>query len=73
MTNISHTVFSDAFSRMNFFILMKSSLKFVPKGRIDSIPTLDNGLRHRIGEKPLFEPMLTWSTAAYMYHQDSES
>ena len=37
MTDISQTIFSDAFSWMK---CLKISLKFVPKGPIDNIPVL---------------------------------
>ena len=37
MAAISQTIFSDAFSSMkSFFIVIKISLKFVPKGPIDN-------------------------------------
>ena len=54
-----------------FCILIKISLKFVLKGPIDNIPALaiDNiPAWRRIGDKPLFEPMLIWFTNAYMQH-----
>ena len=52
-----------------FDILIKISLKFVPKGLIDNNPALVEIMAWRqIGDKPLSEPMLTWSTDAYMRH-----
>ena len=47
MAAISQTIFSDAFSWMESCILIKISLKFVPKGPTDYNPALfflDNGL-----------------------------
>ena len=41
MEVISQKIVSDAFSRKNFFcILIKISLKFVPKGQINNNPAL---------------------------------
>ena len=40
MATISQTMFSDAFSRMKFRILIKISLKFVPKSLTDNNPAL---------------------------------
>ena len=40
MTTILQMIFSDAFSSMKFCILIKISLKFIPKGPIDHIPAL---------------------------------
>ena len=49
----------------------KFQLKFVPEGRpIDNNPKLVQIMAwHRIGDKPLSEPMLTRFTDAYMRHQ----
>ena len=50
-----------------FYILIKISLKFVPKGRVDNNPALVKIMTWcRIGDKPLSEPMLTQFTDAYM-------
>ena len=50
-------------------ILIKISLKFVPKGSIDINPVLVQVMAwHRIGDIPLCEPMLTLITDAYMRH-----
>ena len=56
----------DSFIFMNekFCILIKISLKFVPKCLINNIP-LD---WHQIGNKPLSEPILALFTDAYMRH-----
>ena len=43
--------------------------KFVPKGPIDNNWALVQIMAwHRIGDKPLSEPVLTWFTDAYMHH-----
>ena len=52
-----------------FCILIKISLKFVPKGPIDNNPALIQIMAwHRIGDKPLSEPMLTQFADAYIQH-----
>ena len=52
-----------------FCILIKISLKCVPKGPIDNIPALVQIMAWcRIGDKPLSEPMLMQFTDAYMRH-----
>ena len=54
------------FREWKFCILIKISLKFVPKGPIDNIPPLVQIMAWRqIGDKPLSEPILTQSTDAY--------
>ena len=48
--------------------LIQMSLKFVPKGLIDNTSALVQVMAwHRIGDKPLPEPMLTHFTDAYMH------
>ena len=55
-----------------FCILIKISLKFVPKGPIDNDPALVKIMAwRRIGDKPLSEPMLALFTDAYMRHSAS--
>ena len=50
-----------------FWILIKNSLKFVPKVPIDNNSALDNIMAwRRIGDKPLCEPVLMRFTDAYM-------
>ena len=50
-------------------ILIKISLKFVTRNRIDNKPALVQVIAWcRIGNKPLSEPMLTRFTDAYMRH-----
>ena len=52
-----------------FCILIKISLKFVPKNSTDYNPALVQIMAwRRIGDKPLSEPMLTRLTDAYMRH-----
>ena len=51
-----------------FCIVIKISLKFVPKGPIDNIPALFQIMAWRLtGTKPLYEPMLP-QFKAYMQH-----
>ena len=53
---------------------MKISLKFVPKGPINNIPSLvQKMVWRRSGDKPLSEPMLAYLTDAYMRHSASMS
>ena len=52
-----------------FFILIKISLKLVPKGPIDNNPALVNIMALRqIGDKPLSGAMLTPFTNTFMWH-----
>ena len=49
------------FLNENVWILLKLSLKFVPKVRINNIPALDQIMAwRRPGDKPLSEPMMVW-------------
>ena len=51
-------VFKDIFLNENVWILIKISLKFVPKGPINNIPALVQMMAwRRSGDKPLSEPM----------------
>ena len=62
-------VFRSIFVNEKFCILVKISLKFVPKGPIDNNPAqVQIMVWCRLGDKPLSEPMLTWFTDAYMRH-----
>ena len=74
----------DTFKRIflyeNVRILIKISLKFVPKGPINNNPALVQIMAWRwSGDKPLSEPMMVqimawrWSTDANMRHSDSMS
>ena len=57
------------FMNEKFCILIEISLKFVPNGPINNKPPLVSIMAwHRIGDKPLSEPMLTQFTDAYMRH-----
>ena len=50
-------------------IPIRISLKFVPKSSIDNNPVLIQIMAwRRIGDKPLYEAMLTRFTDAYMRH-----
>ena len=52
-----------------FRILVKISLKFIPKGPIDNNLALFHIMAWRqIGDKPLSELMQTWLTNGYMRH-----
>ena len=52
-------IFKYIFLNENIYILIKISLKFVPKGPINNIPALVQIMaRHRPGDKPLSEPMM---------------
>ena len=62
MVAISQTIISDAFFH-------KIPLKFVPMGPIDNNQALFEIMAWRlIGNKPLYEPMLTQFTDPYMRH-----
>ena len=50
-------------------MLIRVSLKFVPKGQIDNIPELVQAMAwRRSGDKPLPEQILTQVTDAFMRH-----
>ena len=67
-------IFKCIFVNEKFCILIEISLKFVPKGLIDNNPALVQITAWRwIGDKPLSEPMLTWSTDAYMRQEGEMS
>ena len=52
-------IFKCIFLKENVWILIKMSLKFVPKGPINNIPALVQIMAwRRSGDKPLFEPMM---------------
>ena len=60
MDAISQTTFSNAFSWTKMFeFRLKNSLKFVPKGPINNIPTMVQIMAwRRPSDKPLSEPMM---------------
>ena len=65
MAAILQTTFSNTFSSMKLFeILMKISLKFVPKVPIDNKPALVQIMACRL----LSKPMIAYFTDAYMHH-----
>ena len=70
MATIWQKIFSEAFTWMkSFCILIKISLKFLPKGPIDNNTALVEIMAWRqIGDEPLSEPMLTRFPDAYMRH-----
>ena len=54
-------------------ILIRISLKFVPKGPIDNTSgSVQVMVWRRTGDKPLHEPMLTQFLDAYTWHQEME-
>ena len=64
-----HDIFKYIFFNENVWILIKISLKFVPKGPIDNIPALVQIMaRRRTGDKPLSESNVDYCTDAYMRH-----
>ena len=60
------------FLNENILMVIKISLKFVPKVPINGIPALVQIMAwHRIGNKPLSEPKMTQFNDAYMRHPAS--
>ena len=67
-------IFKYIFLNENVWISHKISLKFVPNVRINNIPSLVQIIAwRRIGDKPLFEPMIDNVFDAYMCHSASMS
>ena len=67
-------IFRCIFVNEKICIFIEISLKFVPKGPIHNNPALVQIMAwHLIGGKPLFEPMLTRFTSAYMRHNGEMS
>ena len=67
--NFTDYVFKCIFINKKFRILIRISLKFVPRGPIDNKSALVRVLaRHRRGDKPVSEPKLTQSIDAYVWH-----
>ena len=61
-------IFKCIFLNKSVFIFIKISLKFVPRGPIDKIPTLVQIMAwRRTGDKPLSEPMMAFVVDAYMH------
>ena len=68
-TNLADDIFKCIFINEKFCILIRISLKFVPRGPIDNRPALVQVMAwHQTGDKPLPEPTLTQFTDAYMQH-----
>ena len=74
MAAIFQTTFSNGFCE-NALIPIKVSLKFVPKGPINNIPTLIESpiVCHLVDANPLSEPMMAQVINAYMCHSSSMS
>ena len=73
-TNLADDIFNRIFMNENVWILIKISLKFVPKGPIDTKPALVQVMTWcQTGDKPLPEPMLTQFIDVYMGHQGEMS
>ena len=70
MTAIMQTRFSDTFSWIKSFVFwLKFHWSLFLKGPMESKPSLVEIMTWcRIGDKPLFEPMLTMFTDAYLWH-----
>ena len=67
--HFTYNIFRCIFVNEKYSILIKISLKFVPKGPNDNNPVLVQITAWcQIGDKSLFQPMLTWFTDAYMRH-----
>ena len=61
-SHFADDIFKCIFFNENVWILIKVSLKFVPKGPINNIPSLVQIMAwRRTGDKPLSEPMVTRS------------
>ena len=67
--HFTEDIFKYIFMNEKFCILIKISLRFVPKSPIDNNPALVQVMTwRRPGDKPLSEPMLTQFTDAYTRH-----
>ena len=67
-------VFKSIFLNENKWISIKISLKFVPKGQINNIPSLVQIMAwRRPGDKPLSEAMMASLLMQYMRHSASMS
>ena len=70
VANLADDIFNRILLNENVWILIKISLKFVPKGLIDNKPALVQVMAwRRTGDKPLPEPFLTQSIDTYMQHK----
>ena len=67
-------ILKSIFFNENVWISIEISLKCVPKGPINKIPSLDQIMAwRRPGDKPLSEPMMASFTGTYMRHSASMS
>ena len=67
--HFADNIFTRIFLNEKFCILIRISLKFVPKGQIDNKWALVHAMAwHQIGNKPLPEPMLIKFTNTYLRH-----
>ena len=63
--HFTDNIFKCILMNVKFCILLQISLKFVPKGPVDSKPVLVQEMaRHWTGKKPLSEPVYWWIYAA---------
>ena len=66
---LADDIFKCIFLNENDSISIKNSLKFVPRSPINNNSALVQVMAwHRIGDKPLPEPMMAQLTDAYMWH-----
>ena len=74
MIHFADDIFICIFSNEKVWISIQILLKFVNKDPFCNMPALDQIMSwRRIGEKQLSEPMMVWSTDAYMRHSASVS
>ena len=65
---LANHIFTWIFLNENDRIQIQISLRFVPRSPLDSKPAVIQVMaRHRTGDKPLSEPMMTQFTDAYIY------
>ena len=73
-TVLADDIFKSIFSNENDRIPFPISLKFVPRSPIDDNPAWVHVMAwHRIGDRPLSEPMMLQFTHAYMRHEGNIS
>ena len=71
---LADDIYDCIFLNEKFCISNQISLTFVPKGPIDNNQALVWIMaQHRIDDKPLSEPVLTWITDTYMRHKGEMS
>ena len=72
--HLAANIFKCIFLNENICILIKISLKFVPRGPFDIKSALVHVMAwHQTGDKPLSEPMMACVADAYMSHSASMS